>query len=140
MLDLVTDRGFVKEGNMNEGYSTQNKYSRANLRTNMDIDVSSTTKLKVNILGTLSESLRPGASANLWDMIYTLPAAAFPVRMRTAYGEETIPLGWEPRIRWLNLRERHIKGHTRSLICGPDLGTRLVGCYRRFGIQFQIGL
>ena len=63
MLDLVTDRGFVKEGDMNDGYSTQNKYSRANLRTNMDIDVSRTTKLKVNILGTLSESLRPGASA-----------------------------------------------------------------------------
>ena len=64
MVDLLTDKGFIKNPNENEGYSTQNKYSRANLRTNLDIDLTSTTKLKLNLLGTLAESSRPGASVN----------------------------------------------------------------------------
>lgn len=80
MASLLTDKGFVKSANKNDGYSTQNKYSRGNLRTNLDVDLTSTTRLKLNLLGTLAESSRPGASANLWDMIYTLPAAAFPIR------------------------------------------------------------
>ena len=70
---------------MNDGYSTQDQYSRANLRTNLDIDLTEKTKLKLNVLGILSETRTPGANgqggANLWDMIYTLPSAAFPARL-----------------------------------------------------------
>ena len=56
MANLLTDKGFIKTPNANDGYSTQNMYSRANLRTNLDIDLTGTTKLKLNLLGTLSES------------------------------------------------------------------------------------
>ena len=80
MANLLTDKGFIKTPNANDGYSTQNMYSRANLRTNLDIDLTATTKLKLNLLGTLSESRIPGASVNLWAMIYSIPSAAFPVR------------------------------------------------------------
>ena len=37
----------------NSGYSTQNKYSKGSIRTNLDIDLTSTTKLMANISGTL---------------------------------------------------------------------------------------
>ncbi|MCQ4974464.1 hypothetical protein NE662_09535, partial [Bifidobacterium pseudocatenulatum] len=51
----------------------------------MDIDLTEKTKLKLNVLGILSETRTPGANgqggANLWDMIYTLPSAAFPARL-----------------------------------------------------------
>ena len=78
---------------MNDGYSTQDKYSSANLRTNLDIDLTGTTKLKLNILGTLSESSRPGTSStDLWDMVYSIPSAAFRYGRTTARGEEA-PLG-----------------------------------------------
>jgi hypothetical protein len=80
MLGLMTDKGFVANANMNDGYSTQDKYSSANLRTNLDIDLTSTTKLKLNLLGSLSESSRPGTSStDLWDMVYSIPSAAFPI-------------------------------------------------------------
>ena len=139
MLDLVTDRGFVKEGNMNEGYSTQNKYSRANLRTNMDIDVSSTTKLKVNILGTLSESLRPGASANLWDMIYTLPAAAFPVKDEDGLwgGNNTTWLGTQNPVAQ-SQGAAYSKGHTRSLFADLTLEQDLSAVTEGLGFNFRL--
>ena len=80
MLNLLSDKGFIKNFSDNEGYSTQDKYVRGNLRTNLDIDLTPTTDLKVNLLGVLSEMSRPGSQANLWDMVYNLPSNAFPIR------------------------------------------------------------
>lgn len=81
LLNLQNDNGYIKNPNENEGYSTQNKYSKANLRTNLDIDLTPTTQLRLNLLGTLQEMSRPGESAELWeDMIYVIPAAAFPIK------------------------------------------------------------
>lgn len=102
MIDLLTDKGFVNSPNENDGYSTQNKYSRGNLRTNLDIDLTSTTQLKLNLLGTLTESSRPGSSADLWDMVYSLPASAFPVKRKMEHGEVITHHGWVLPIRWLN--------------------------------------
>ena len=91
MVNLLSDKGFIKNFDDTKGYSTQDKYVRGNLRTNLDIDLTPTTMLKVNMLGMLSEMSRPGgpssvgsssstASANLWDMVYSTPALAFPIK------------------------------------------------------------
>ena len=91
MVNLLSDKGFIKNCNETDGYSTQDKYVRGNLRTNLDIDLTPTTMLKVNMLGVLSEMSRPGgptsigrssttAKADLWDMIYSTPSIAFPVK------------------------------------------------------------
>lgn len=76
---LISDKGFIKDGNLNDGYSTQDKYVRLNVRSNMDIDLTQTTMMKVNLLGVLSEMSRPGSDVDLWNMVYTLPSAAFPI-------------------------------------------------------------
>ncbi len=81
MGNLTSNNGFIGNPDENNGYSTQDQYSRANLRTNLDIDLTETTKMKLNVLGVLSETRMPGASVNLWNMIYTLPAAAYPVKL-----------------------------------------------------------
>jgi len=91
MLNLLSDKGFIKNFDATDGYSTQDKYVRGNLRTNLDIDLTPTTMLKVNMLGVLSEMSRPGgptsigsssstAKADLWDMVYSIPSLAFPVK------------------------------------------------------------
>ena len=91
MVNLVSDKGFIKNFKETEGYSTQDKYVRGNLRTNLDIDLTPTTMLKVNMLGMLSEMSRPGgptsigssstsAVADLWDMVYSVPSLAFPIK------------------------------------------------------------
>ena len=79
-LDLQYDNGFVKNANMNDGYSTNNKYVKGNLRMNMDMKLTRYATMKVNLLGVLEESNAPGASANLWDLVYTLPSAAFAIK------------------------------------------------------------
>ena len=80
LLDLQYDNGFVKNPDTHEGYSTNNKYVKGNLRMNMDMILSKNTTMKVNLLGVLAESNAPGNSANLWDMVYSLPSAAFAVK------------------------------------------------------------
>lgn len=80
LLDLQYDNGFVKNPNTHEGYSTNNKYVKGNLRMNMDMILSKNTTMKVNLLGVLAESNAPGNSASLWDMVYSLPSAAFAVK------------------------------------------------------------
>lgn len=91
MVNLLSDKGFIKNPNETDGYSTQDKYVRGNLRTNLDIDLTPTTMLKVNMLGILSEMSRPGgptsigsssttATADLWDMVYSIPSLAFPIK------------------------------------------------------------
>ena len=91
MVNLLSDKGFIKNFDETDGYSTQDKYVRGNLRTNLDIDLTPTTMLKVNMLGMLSEMSRPGgptstgsssstAVADLWDMVYSTPALAFPIK------------------------------------------------------------
>ena len=81
MANLTANGGFIANPDMNDGYSTQDQYSKANLRINLDIDLTPKTQLKVDVLGVLAETRLPGASADLWDMIYTLPSAAFPVKL-----------------------------------------------------------
>lgn len=127
MLGLLTDKGFVKSPNENDGYSTQNKYSRANLRTNLDIDLTSTTKLKLNLLGTLSESSRPGESVDLWDMVYSLPAAAFPIRTEDgSWGGSTTWAGTMNPIAQ-SQGAAYSKGHTRNLYADLTLSQDLSG-------------
>lgn len=80
MANLFSDKGFIKNFDKNEGYSTQDKYVRGNLRTNLDIDLTPNTLLKVNIFGALSEMSRPGSNTDLWSAMYNTPALAYPVK------------------------------------------------------------
>ncbi|MDO4163788.1 MAG: SusC/RagA family TonB-linked outer membrane protein [Bacteroides sp.] len=83
MANLLTNKGFIKNPNMNDGYSTQDKYVRGNLRTNMDVELTPTTHLKANLAGILMEQSMPGSEADLWDMVYDIPALAFPIQDET---------------------------------------------------------
>lgn len=115
MLDLVTDNGFIKRPNQNEGYSTQDKFSRGNMRMNLDIDLTPTTLVKVNILGSIAETNMPGNQANLWDMVFTVPSAAFPIKSETGYwaGSNT----WAGTLNPVAQAEgaAYYKNHTRAM-------------------------
>lgn len=138
MANLVTDKGFIKNANMNDGYSTQNKYSRANLRTNLDIDLTNTTKLKLNILGTLSESSRPGASVDLWDLIYSIPAAAFPVRTDDGFWGGSTTWAGEKNPVAQSQGSSYSKGHTRNLYADLTLTQDLSGLLKGLGANMRL--
>lgn len=80
-INLETTKGFIKNCDTNDGYSTQDKYTRATLRSNMDIDLTPKTMLHTHIFGVLNERSQPGSQANIWNMVYTVPANAFPIKV-----------------------------------------------------------
>ena len=57
-VQLLTNKGFIKNF-QNDGYSTQNKYTRGTLRSNMDIDLGPKTKLHTHLYGLLTEQSQP---------------------------------------------------------------------------------
>lgn len=80
IANLLTNKGFIKDGNVNDGYSTQDKYVRGNLRTNLDVELTPTTHMKANIWGMLDEQNQPGSQADLWGMVYAIPSLAYPIK------------------------------------------------------------
>ena len=127
MLDLISNKGFVKEPGANEGYSTQDKYVKGNLRMNMDINLTKTTDLQVNLLGVLQETSRPGAQADLRDLVYTVPSAAFPIRDKNGVwgGSDTWAGTQNPVAQ--SVGAAYYKNHTRSLFADMKLTQDLSG-------------
>ena len=113
MVNLLSDKGFIKNYGQNDGYSTQDKYVRGNLRTNLDIDLTPTTDLKVNLLGVLSEMSRPGNQTDLWSTIYGLPSNAFPIKSEkgdwggtSTYAGTLNPIGQSTDAAYYKIHER----------------------------------
>lgn len=139
MVDLISNKGFVKEPNMNEGYSTQDKYVKGNLRMNLDIDLTETTDVQVNLLGVLQETSRPGSQANLWDMVYTVPSAAFPIKDENGIwgGSDTWAGTLNPVAQ--SIGAAYYKNHTRSLFADMKLTQDLSGLIKGLGAFIRIG-
>lgn len=80
-LSYLNDLGLLRPTEENDGYSTQLKYSRLNLRSNLDIAINRNTELQLNILGTFSEYNRPHSSLeSIFSALYSVPSAAFPIK------------------------------------------------------------
>lgn len=139
MLDLISDKGFIKNGYANEGYSTQDKYVKGNMRLNMDIDLTPTTDLSVNLLGMMLENNRPGSNVDIWDMVYTVPSAAFPVKDDTGVwaGSNT----WEGTSNPVAQSQgaAYYKNHNRLLFADVTLKQDLSGWVPGLGAYVKAG-
>lgn len=91
-LNYLNDHGIFQPTNNNEGYSTQMKYSKLNIRTNLDIQATRTTKVQLNMLGNFSENNEPGTDvATIFNSLYNVPSGAFPVQTsRGVWGGTTL--------------------------------------------------
>lgn len=135
MGTLLTQGGFIKRPNTNEGYSTQDKFSRGNIRMNLDIELTPTTKLAVNVLGSLSEDQQPGNQANLWDMVYTVPSAAFPIKAENGMwaGSSTWAGTMNPVAQ--STAAAYYKNHTRTLFADMTIKQDLSPILKGLGAQ-----
>ena len=139
MLDLISDKGFINNYDGNDGYSTQDKYVKGNMRMNLDIDLTPTTLVKVNLLGVLSETSRPGSAADLWDMVYTLPSAAFPIKTETG--------AWAGSNTWAGTLNpvaqssgaAYYKNHTRTLLADVAIHQSLSSWVKGLGATIRVG-
>ena len=80
-LDYTDARGLYKNPDQGD-WNSQLKYSKANIRANVDFEVSKTTRVNANILGILMETNGvPNVNSNdAWWHLYKVPALAFPVK------------------------------------------------------------
>ena len=153
MVNLITDKGFIANPNENDGYSTQDKYTKGSMRVNLDADLTPKTKMRVNLLGVLSESSSPGANAeaasdagnaaagpaNIWDMVYSLPSAAFPVRAESGLwgGNPT----WSGTVNPVaqSVGAAYSKNHTRSIFSDITLTQDLSAILEGLGGTVRVG-
>ena len=80
-LDYTDARGLYKNPDQGD-FNSQLKYSKANIRANVDFQVSSTTRVSANILGILMETngIPNVSSSDAWWHLYKVPALAFPIK------------------------------------------------------------
>ena len=80
-IDYTDARGLYANPAQDD-WTSQLKYSKANIRANLDFEVSKTTRVSTNLLGILMETNGvPNVSSNdAWWHLYKVPALAFPVK------------------------------------------------------------
>lgn len=136
-IQLLTNKGFIKNF-QNDGYSTQNKYTRGTLRSNMDIDLGLKTKLHTHIYGLLTEQSQPGSQADLWSMIYKVPANAFPVKVSDGiWGGNSIYTTNNPVAQ--SQGAAYYKNHQRALYADLQLDQDLSAITEGLSAQAQLG-
>jgi len=80
-INYQNERGLLDNTTLDNRYDSQLKYDRLNFRTNLDIDLTNTTKFIVNVAGNIDGRTEPGARVSgVMDALYSVPSAAFPVR------------------------------------------------------------
>jgi len=145
LLNLISDKGYIKSPNLNDGYSTQNKYVRGNLRINLDIDLSPKTLLKVNMLGVLSERSQPGGldddkkNIDLWKMVYNVPSAAFPVKNEEgSWGGNSTWKGTSNPV-GMSTDAAYYKLHERAIYSDMTLAQDLSSITEGLGMNIRLG-
>lgn len=80
-LNYQTEKGIFNNTDLDSRYDSQLKYSRFNVRANIDADVTPTTLVSVNVNASMSDRKYPGAGVDqIMNAIYGTPSAAFPVK------------------------------------------------------------
>ena len=80
-LDYTDARGLYKNPDQGD-WNSQLRYSKANIRANVDFQVTSTTKVRTNIFALFMETNGvPNVNSNdAWWHLYKVPALAFPIK------------------------------------------------------------
>ena len=80
-LDYTDAQGLYKYPDQGD-WNSQLKYSKANIRANVDFQVTQTTRVKTNIFALFMETNGvPNVSSNdAWWHLYKVPALAFPIK------------------------------------------------------------
>lgn len=139
MLNFLDNRGLLKPTSDNDGYSTQLKYTRLNVRTNLDITVSPTTTVQLNLLGNFTEHNRPGESTeNIFSALYQVPSGAFPVKTERGIWGGTTTYSNNPVA--LISGRGYARSQTRALYADMNLKQDLSAVLPGLSAGFKVGI
>ena len=83
ILDYQNEFGLLNDdyAHYSDRYNSQIRNYSLGLRTNLDIDVTTSTQFSFNLYGNLAEEKSPNGDINkIFDNFYQVPSAAFPVK------------------------------------------------------------
>lgn len=86
MMNYTQNMGLLKN-TQQQDYSSQLKFSKANIRGNVDFSLSPSTKISANVLGIFMETSQPNdvdANGATW-YVYRTPMSAFPLYTSSGY-------------------------------------------------------
>lgn len=83
-----SNRGFYRNTGLMEGINTQNVYDGLKLRTNLNIDMTSTTEVSVNLAARIQQKSGPASGMNL-ESFYRTPSVGFPVKYNNIWARST---------------------------------------------------
>ena len=100
LANYNSNRGFLDNTDLNDGYSTQVEMYSLKLRSNLEAAITKTTTARMNLMGRLMQYQLPNAGVALDDM-YDTPSAAFPIRVPGGAGPAAScsPIPWPTRPR-----------------------------------------
>ena len=78
VVDYMYDRGFFKSQSSDSRYSAVPSDTRLSARTNIDVQLTRTTKMKLGLLARFNEQNRANYGS-IFSALYNTPAAAFPI-------------------------------------------------------------
>jgi TonB-linked SusC/RagA family outer membrane protein len=80
-LNYQQENGLFDNTDIDDRYTSDLNYDKFNFRTNLDIDLTSSTLLQVNLGGVLDNRSWPGVNVNdrIMDALYSVPSGVFPV-------------------------------------------------------------
>ena len=78
-VDYMHDRGFFRSNENESRYKTDPTDVRLNIRANIDVDITRSTRMRLNVMGKIAETNRANYG-DIYNILYNTPSAAFPIR------------------------------------------------------------
>lgn len=139
-LNYQNERGLLDNTNLDPRYDSSIKYDRLNFRTNLDIQLTGSTKFIVDASGYIGGQNQPsGGINNIVNAIYSIPSAAIPIRTESGewggtqnYTNNPVALASSRGIATLNYRTLYTNGKIIQ-----DLGKVIKGLSAELAIAYD---
>lgn len=140
LLNYVSNSGLLSNTELNDGYSTQLKSSKGNVRLNLDVSLTKTTEMTLNLLGSFIETNRPHDSwANgLINSFYTIPSSAFPVLNEDGVWGGNTTYGAVNPVAAVQAKG-YDKNHSRMLLADARITQRLDALVKGLSASVRMG-
>ena len=144
-LNYQEEGGLLDNTDLDERYNSELHYSRFNFRTNLDVNLTTSTLLQVNLAGVIDDRRWPGAHVNdrIMDALYSIPSGVFPVRTYNDvwggsefYGNNPVALVSSTGHRLSHRRELNANGRLHQDLSAwiPGLSAEVAAAYDNLAI------
>ena len=139
-IDYMKDDALYIKPTADDRYNAKVYDNRLGLRANVDVNLTETTSMKLGVMARLSEFNTPNWSTRIENILYYLPAAAFPIKQEDGtYGGSSI-YGANNPVAIMNETGNHQYSQTKvlaNMVLRQDLNSVLQGLSADASVAFD---